>query len=748
MPTVQNGAPENKVLSVVGRPIPRVDGPLKVTGTATYTSDHNFPGMLYGVPVPSTIAKGSIAALDTSAAEKMPGVRAVFHRENIGRFFRVPPNADFSIVIDERRPPLEDDTIRYYGQYVALTVADSLEQAQAAADAVKVIYHEETPDVRTKLTPEQEPKVESQRGDAAAAFNSAPFKIDQAYVTPAETHNPIELHATVAVWDGTAFTLYETTQSIKNHQLAVSAMLGVPPENVRIVSRFLGSGFGGKLWPWTHDVLTAAAARALNRPVKLVVDRKMMFQTVGHRPLTQQRIRLGATTNGKLVSTQHDSLNHSSILDDYDEGCAEATPHLYRCPNLRVTSGVVHLNVGTPTSMRGPGAVPGLFALESAMDELAVKLNIDPVELRLRNDTEIDEALNLPFTSRHLKECLTVGAEKFDWHQRTPAVGSMKKDGLIVGWGMAAATWIANRLDCEATIELKADGSVRVACGTQDIGTGTYTMLAQMVGEALGIDPDKIQVVLGDSALPTGPLSGGSMATASLVPAVLEAAKKASEKVQFAATAAGPFSGQSVANLIFSNGRIHRKDQSPSDGVPYEQVLQAAKVSSVSGSGSSKGDFTDALGITKPKLSSHSFGTQFVEVTWQPEIARLRVSRTLTVIDGGRIINPRTGRNQIEGAVVMGVGMALFEHTIYDDQHHGAPINSNLADYVVSTHADAPAMDVVFLDYPDTHLNAFGARGIGEIGLAGVAPAIASAVYHATGVRVRELPIRIEDLLG
>jgi xanthine dehydrogenase YagR molybdenum-binding subunit len=734
--------------SVIGGFTSRVDGPLKVSGTAIYTSDHHFPGMLYAVPVGSTIASGTIKMLDMATAEKMPGVRAIFHRENIGRFFRLAPSPDFSVIIDERRPPFEDDTIRYYGQYVALAVADTLEQAQAAADAVNVTYHAQIPDVSSELRSDEKPTIESERGDPDAAFATAAVQLDQTYTTPTETHNPIELHASVAVWDGNSYTLYETTQAISNQQLAMSAMLGVPPENVRVVSKFLGAGFGGKLWPWTHCVLAAAAARNLQRPVKLVLNRKMLFATTGHRPQTQQRIRLSGTADGKLTSIQHDYLNHTSILDDYKESCGEATGHLYSAPNLRISAQLVRRNVGTPTAMRGPGAVPGLFALESAMDELAVKLNLDPVELRLRNDTQIDQSLNLPFTSRHLKECLTVGAEKFGWAQRNPSVASMKKDGLTLGWGVAAASWIAFRLDCEVAVDLRADGSARVACGTQDIGTGTYTMLAQIVSEETGIALDKVEVVLGDTSLPAGPLSGGSMVTASLIPAVSEASKKAIQKLFMAAALAEgtPFKGQSSSAMSFTDGHLHLKSQTPNSGQPFGQILQAAKVNNVSARGKSEGTFGEFLGFTKPKFSSHSFGAHFVEVSWQPEIARLRVNRVLSVIDAGRILNKRTGSNQIEGAVVMGIGMALFEHTRYD-RRNGAPVNSNLADYLLTTNADAPEIQVEFLEYPDTRLNAYGARGIGEIGLAGVAAAITSAVYHATGIRVRELPVKIEDLL-
>jgi xanthine dehydrogenase YagR molybdenum-binding subunit len=723
--------------------LPRVDGPLKVSGSATYTSDHNLTGMLYAVPVCATIASGTIAGIDSSRAESMPGVKAVYHRGNIGKLYRAAPAVGFSGILDERRPPFEDDTVRYYGQYVAAVVALNFEQAIAAANAVKVSYRVDKHDVRTHLETDEKPKVDSSRGSPDEAFSAAAVKIDQTYGTPVETHNPIELHASVASWDGESFTLYETTQAVMNHRDVVAQMLGVPTENVRVISRFLGSGFGGKLWPWPHCLIAASASRNLNRPVKLVVTRDMMFQNVGHRPRTQQRIRIGTTAEGKFVSLMHDSLNHTSILDDYSEGCSEATPYSYSTPNLRATSAIVRRNVGTPTSMRGPGAVPGLFALESAVDELAIKLSIDPIKLRLMNEPQKDEGLNLPFSSRHFVECLNVGAEKFGWSQRTPQVGSMKKDGMTIGWGVAGASWIAERMGCEAAIEFLSDGTVRVSSATQDIGTGTYTVLSQIVFEKTGIPHDRIEVVLGDTSLPAGPISGGSWATASLIPPVCEAIEKAQKTIFTVATEGkdAPFSGQKAEVLTFTNGRVHLKEKSPDTGVPFEEILRKSNIRA-SGQGRSEGTF----GEPNRKFSTHSFGAQFAEVTWQPEIARLRVSRVVTVIDGGHILNPKPARNQIEGAVVMGVGMALFEETKYDPRY-GAPINNNLADYIVATNADAPDIDVAFLDYPDKVLNQLGARGVGEIGLAGIAAAITSAVYHATGVRVRNLPIRIEDLL-
>ena len=742
--------------SVIGKPTPRVDGRLKVTGGAKYASDFHFAGLLYAVPVEATIASGRVVKLDTAAAEKMPGVRAIFHRENIGKIFRSAQGPGFEGIVDERRPPFEDDVVRYYGQYIALAVADTFENAKAAADAVRATYAKDKPNVATDLQADDEPdvvatsfaptkRVQSERGKPESAFASAPVKLDQTYVTPTETHNPIELQATTAIWDGSKLTIYEESQGIFNLQSVLAQMFGLPKENVRVITKFVGSGFGSKLWPWTHCPLAVAAARQLGKPVKLVLSRKMMFQSVGHRPRTQQRVRLGATSDGKLVSLQHAYVHDLAILDYYHEDCGEATPFLYSVPNLRVKFGRARRNVGSPTPMRGPGAVPGLYATESAMNELADQLKIDPVRLRVLNEPKIDESLGIPFSSRHLLECFELGAEKFGWSKRTSEVGSMKRDGLILGWGMASAAWVSARFPAEANVQLRDDGTARVACGTQDVGTGTYTILAQLASQKTGVPLDKIEVALGDTSLPAGPLSGGSMVTGSVIPAVFAAADKAIEALLTIATTTpgSPFQKRKATDLALEGGRVFVKTDGPAKGVSFPDLLRQANLRLVTGSGKSESTF----GNPKPKFSTHSFGCHYVEVTWQPEIARLRVGRVVTVIDAGRILNPLAGRNQIEGAVVMGIGMALFEHTSYDPQY-GAPINSNLADYMVAVNADVPPIDVHFLDFPDKEINELGARGIGEIGLAGVAAAITGAVHHATGVRVRELPVKIENLLG
>jgi len=747
--------PENTQPSVIGKPQIRIDGPFKVSGTAMYATDHNFPGMLYGVPVEATIASGKIQKLDTSAAEKMPGVRAIFHRANIGKISRSTPGEGFERICVERRPPFEDDVVRYYGQYVALAVADTFEVAKAAADAVRVTYDKQKPNVEADLQPDDDPeeiattygpvkRLQSERGDPENAFAKAAVKINQTYATPSETHNPIELQAATAIWDGDKLTIYEESQSIFNMRDVIAQMFGLPKENVRVITKFVGSGFGSKLWPWTHCPLACAAARQLGRPVKLILSRRMTFQSAGHRARTQQRVRLGATPEGKLVSLQHDYVYERSMLDNYHEDCGEATAFHYSVPNLRVKFGRAKRHIGTPSDMRGPGAVPGLYATESAMNELADELKMDPVKLRVLNEPKIDESLGIPFSSRHYVECLELGAEKFGWSKRNAQVGSMKQNGLTLGWGMAGAAWVAARFPAAASIELRDDGTVRVASGTQDIGTGTYTILAQLAAQKTGVALDKVEVALGDTTLPEGPISGGSMATGSLVPAVFAAADNAiTSLLSIATTTPGsPYEKRKSDDLAFEGGRVFVKADGPSGGVPFADLLRRANVRLVSGHGSAEATF----GEKKPKFSTHSFGCHFVEVTWQPEIARLRVNRVVTVIDAGRIINPLAGRNQIEGAVVMGIGMALLEHTTYDPQN-GAPINSNLADYMVAVNADVPPLDVHFLDFPDKEINELGARGIGEIGLAGIAAAITAAVHHATGVRVRELPVTLDKLI-
>ena len=715
------------VASIIGNPTPRIDGPVKTTGTAEYAADFHFERMAHAVPVCATIAGGRVTKLDTGEAERMPGVLLVLDHGNIGPLYRTAPGDD-NATNSEVRSAFEDEIVRHWGQYVAVVIAETLEQATAAAAAVKVEYEKDTANFNQKLSEyDGKRKSVSKRGDPDAAFASAPVKIDQTYVTPIETHNPIEMHASVAVWEGDRVTLYETTQGVVNFRYVMAQVLGLPVENVRVVTRYLGSGFGGKLFPWPQAAMAAVAARRLDRPVKLSLNRRMMFSNVGYRPRTEQHIKLGATKEGKLLALRHDYLNNTSMLDDFDEGCGEATPYLYSVANLEVTGAQPRRNLGAPMWMRGPGAVPGLYALESAMNELADELNMDPLQLRLLNDSDKDESdKNKPFSSRHLKECYEVGAKKF-------------------GWGMAGASWVALRLPCTATVEFCANGRLCVRCGTQDIGTGTYTIFAQVLHEKTGVPLDRIDVIIGDSGLPEGPMSGGSMVTGSVLNAIASGADGAIKRLQqvAAATAGSPYHEASLETIAFTGGRLHRKDQSPADGTHFADILQMARLNGLSAEGKTVPSWEDPKAR---EVSLHSYGAQFVEVEWEPDIARLRVSRTVTVIDAGRIINPKAAANQIAGGVVMGVGMGLLEETIHDPRT-GQPINGSMADYLMATCADTPEIDVTFLDYPDPAMGEYGARGVGEIGLAGVAAAITAAVYHATGVRVRELPVRIEDLL-
>jgi xanthine dehydrogenase YagR molybdenum-binding subunit len=729
--------------SVIGKDITRIDGILKVTGRAQYGVEYPLENMAWGVGVGSTIGAGKIANIDSSAAEKMPGVLAVLYHGNTEKLFRPANSFEESSRPGESRPPFEDDQVYYYGQFVALVVADTFERAQDAAGRVIVKYDTRNPDVSMEeLAPKDPPAVKNERGNVDSALVSAAVKLDVTYETPVETHNPMEMHATIATWNKDKLTLYETSQGVVNHRNVAAEVLNLQRESVQVISRFIGSGFGCKLFPWPHSWMAALASKKLGRPVKVAVPRSMMFTTVGHRPFTRQHIQLGADKDGKLTAFLHEILQPTSMVDDFVENCAEVTTMLYSCPNLRSVQHLVHKNIGTPTPMRGPGRTPSLFAIESALDELAVKLNIDPLEIRLRNYAETDEGKKQPFSSKHLRECYQVGAEKFGWSQRNAKVGSMTKGKEILGMGMATCTWPASRHNAEVRVTLLADGTVRASCATQDIGTGTYTVFAEIISDRTGVPLDKIRVQLGDTALPPGPTSGGSAATSTVIPAIANATDQAVQSLLkvAAGTAGSPFEKLDPKSLKMSGGRVHKDGDSAESGTPFPEILKLRKLSGLDGQVK-----TEAPPEAK-EFSMHSFGAHFCEVAFDPEIARLRVTRWLSVIDGGRMINLKTSRNQILGAVVMGIGMALFEETIYDPRN-GKPVNNNFADYLVPVNTDIPELDCMFLDFPDTKINEYGARGIGEIGLTGCASAVTNAVYHATGIRIRELPVRVEKLL-
>ena len=731
---------------IIGASKPRIDGPQKLSGQAMYAADHHLPNMAYAYGVFSTVASGTIDDIDLSQAKQMAGVIDIFHHDHFPDLYRTPSSFAQENKVDETRLPFEDNRVYYPGQFVALVVADTFANARAAAYAVKVKYSADAEPVATlsqALARGDEPKTDDSsghsRGNPDTAFDSSSNQIDVTYVTPMETHNPMEMHASTASWENGDLVLYEASQGVIFARNVMSKVFGLPPERVEVRSPFIGSGFGSKLWIWPHAIAAAAASREIGRPVQLMVPRHAMFTTTGHRPPTRQQIRIGADDNGKLTALTHDSVNTTSMTDNYVETTGSCTKSLYDCADLRVSHATIGAHHGTPTSMRAPGAAPGLFALESAMDEMAEKLNMDPLEFRKANYTERDQSMDLPFSSIHLMEAFDRGAEKFGWSKRNHAVGSMRDGDEVIGWGMAACNWEALKMNCDARVSLRADGTAFASCATQDIGTGTYTIVAQAVSSITGIPIDKIEVELGDSSYPSGPVSGGSWATATTLPAIAGATRKAVDALKtYAVGDGGAFAGAKADDLSFDDGKLA---DSNGKSVAYTDVLKQLKLANADGE-------AHTPGAPQGEYSFRSFGAHFVEVRWDAGISRLRVSRVVSAIDVGQIINEKTSANQVEGAIAMGIGMALFEATDYDERS-GLPINNNYAEYLVPVHADQPDdVDVILLDHPDYEFNEFGARGIGEIGVTGMAAAVANAVHHATGKRIRELPIRLEDLMS
>ena len=715
--------------SPIGQSIARVDGRLKVMGAAKYAAEFARPRLAYGALIQSTIANGRVIRIDSSAAKSAPGVVQILTRENAPHFRPYPDDLRKPGAPGENRVPLQDDEIYHDGQHLGVVVADSFEQATYAASLVQVTYQSQPPVVtlnderaqKNATAPEKfagRDELQHKRGDVGSALATAAHKIDFVYSTPIENHNPIETYSTTSEWEGAdRLLIHECTRGIKQLQRIVANAFGLPQENVRIICPFIGGAFGSKAFQWSHTLLAAAAAKLVQRPVKLTLTRPQMFDSAGQRARTEQRLSVGADKNGKLIGLRHATTTHTSPTHDYTEPCGNMSRLLYSCPNVEVSHRLVRLNLTTPCPMRAPGETPGVYALECAMDELAHEIDVDPVEFRLRNYAELDEYKNRPWSSKKLRECYQRGAEKFGWSKRNKKPGSTRPvDGSQIGFGMATAVYPAGQQKTGATAILNKDGTVVVRCATHEIGTGTYTTMSQFAADTLGIPIEKVRFELGDSQFPYAPNNGGSWMTASVAPAVMGACRALQKKV---ADLAGSWPNDS-AQL---DGLFARAGQEP---------IQA--------------EFNSEPNTEeREKFTFLSYGAIFVEV--QVDVfGQVRVKRAVGVYDMGRMINPRLARSQIVGGLLFGFSTALMEGTVPDEKT-GRIVNANLAEYHVAVHADTPELDIDFINEPDPHMSDLGARGIGEIGIVGAPAAVANAIFNATGKRVRDLPITPDKLI-
>ncbi len=736
-------------MNAVGEPISRIEGRLKVTGSARYTADIPLETIVHAAIVYSTIANGRIVSIDTAAAENAPGVLAVLTHKNMPRMKALPwshlrPQGQTYL-------PLQDDQIHYAGQPVALVVAATLDQATYAGTLIKVAYKAHPPvvfDLRTAKEDAVEPSqrmwpLSSSVGDADKAIAGAAVKIEQTYTMSDRHHNPMEPHATLAVWDGDgSLTLYDSTQMVVGTKKLVSLVLGIPEEKINVVCEFLGGGFGGKSWSWPHTLLAALAAKVLNGPVRLQLSRAQMYSMVGHQAGTVQTIALGANSDGNLSGIRHDSINPTSVFDDYVEYAAMASRHLWHASGGIATSHrVVHVNRNSPVVLRAPMEAQGHFALECAMDELAYATGVDPVELRLRNDTDTDPYSGRPFSTRALRECLTKGAARFGWDRRSSEPRSMRDGRYLIGQGMAAAIYTHWLWPAKARVTISGGGSALVEAAAHDIGTGTYTVMAQVAADVLGLAPDKVTVRLGDTRLPESHPAIGSATVSNATAAVMLAARAAREKA-IALTLTdrdAPFAGAAPNDVIVADGRLALAKTNLN--VTYAELLARNGLSSLVG----EGDYAPVEEVNGPK-AIFSFSAVFAEVRVDADLGLVRLNRFVGAYDAGRIINPKTARSQAIGGIIWGAGQALLEQSEIDPAS-GQFINRNYSGYLVPTNADIPELDVLFVGGFDEEASPLGTKGLGELTAVSVAPAIANAVYHATGKRIRDLPVTVEKLL-
>jgi xanthine dehydrogenase YagR molybdenum-binding subunit len=735
----------------IGRQRSRVDGPAKVTGAAKYAAECRVPGLVHGYVVTSLIARGHIVRIESAEALGIPGVLDILTHENTSHLPSPDPN-----YAEEVGPPgstfrpLLDNEIKFSAQPVALVVAESFELARFAASLVRIEYErkEHVTDLESARAQAYVPKpwnvlprVPRQRGDAAQAFSNTAVRVDAEYRAQIQHHNPMELFATTVVReDDGRLTVHDKTQGVQNVQGYLCSNFGYSPNNVRVLSPFVGGAFGLGLRPQYQVFLAVLAAHVLRRSVRVSLTRQQMFG-LGYRPGTWQRVALGAATDGTLAALIHEAVGVTSRFEDYTEKTLQSSGTLYQCDNVTVDYKLVQLDLCTPIDMRAPGSATGVCALECAMDELASRLRIDPLELRLKNYAENDQARGVPFSSKALRECYQQGAEAFGWARRTPEPRSMREGDVLIGWGMASGMYDALHVPASARCVLTVDGKLTVSSATADIGTGTYTIMTQIAAELMGLLMEEVTFELGDSSLPIAPVEGDSFTAASVGTAVKAACDNAREQLLTLARNVdrSPLADATLDDVVFADGQI----RSRSDGsrtVSLRDAMRGGKVDAVR---------AEASGAPSPEQQRHacfSHSAVFAEVRVDEELGMIQVARIVSAVASGRILNRTTARSQIMGGVVWGIGQALEEESVID-QTFGRFINHSLGEYHVPVNADVHDIDVIFVEEQDEIVNPLGAKGLGEIGVVGVAAAIANAVFHATGRRVRDFPITLDKVM-